>query len=279
LAAPLTLAALVILGAALWLYAQGFYALPLEERPEHDLFRALRPTGLIGQGYGVIGTALIFANLAYLIRKRLARFPLGSMRTWLNGHVLTGLVGSTLILFHSAFQMRNMIAATTAGSLGVVIVTGLVGRYLFAMVPKADTDRLHSSLDGLDELVPGFADAARGSLAALPAPTALPAGAGLLRTLITLPTWMTEARARKRAVRDVVKTHPFPEDAQVARMGKHILRQAASAAASEANAAGARHLLRVWRGLHRFFALLMLAAAAIHIAVAWHYGYRWIFSE
>ena len=37
-------------------------------------------------------------------------------------------------------------------------------------------------------------------------------------------------------------------------------------------------LLRSWRGLHRFFALLMLAAVLLHAGVAWHYGYRWIFA-
>ena len=31
-------------------------------------------------------------------------------------------------------------------------------------------------------------------------------------------------------------------------------------------------------GLHRFFALLMLAAVLLHAGVAWYYGYRWIFA-
>ena len=40
---------------------------------------------------------------------------------------------------------------------------------------------------------------------------------------------------------------------------------------------GMAALLRSWRGLHRFFALLMLAAVLLHAGVAWYYGYRWIF--
>jgi hypothetical protein len=39
------------------------------------------------------------------------------------------------------------------------------------------------------------------------------------------------------------------------------------------------HLLRSWRGLHRFFALLMFALMFVHAGVAWYYGYRWIFSH
>jgi hypothetical protein len=29
--------------------------------------------------------------------------------------------------------------------------------------------------------------------------------------------------------------------------------------------------------MHRFFAILMLLTVALHVGVAWHYGYRWIF--
>ena len=49
------------------------------------------------------------------------------MATWLNLHVFTGLVGTVLIMFHSAFQFRTPIALATAGSLGVVVLTGIVG--------------------------------------------------------------------------------------------------------------------------------------------------------
>ncbi|HET9987228.1 MAG TPA: hypothetical protein VFQ65_01880, partial [Kofleriaceae bacterium] len=50
------------------------------------------------------------------------------------------------------------------------------------------------------------------------------------------------------------------------------------AAAADARASATSALLRSWRGLHRFFALVMLAAVFLHAGVAWYYGYRWIFS-
>ena len=58
------------------------------------------------------------------------------MKTWLNLHVFTGLFGSLSILFHSAFQFRTPIALVTAISLGVVVVTGIAGRYLYALTPR-----------------------------------------------------------------------------------------------------------------------------------------------
>jgi hypothetical protein len=33
--------------------------------------------------------------------------------------------------------------------------------------------------------------------------------------------------------------------------------------------------LRSWRGLHRFFALLMIVSVGLHIAMAGKWGYWW----
>jgi hypothetical protein len=64
-------------------------------------------------------------------------------------------------------------------------------------------------------------------------------------------------------------------------MGKPLrgaAKELVASAAMEARAAGVAALIRTWRGLHRFFALLMLAAVFLHAGVAWYYGYRWIFT-
>ena len=107
---------LLALAYVLWDLGDDFYLSDLESRVEHSAYETLRPGGLLGHGYGIIGTLLILANLLYLARRRLARWSLGSMATWLNLHVLTGLIGSLLILFHSAFQFRTPIAVVTAVS-------------------------------------------------------------------------------------------------------------------------------------------------------------------
>jgi hypothetical protein len=49
------------------------------------------------------------------------------------------------------------------------------------------------------------------------------------------------------------------------------------ASAADARASGVAALLRSWRALHRFFALLMLSAVLLHGGIAWYYGYRWVF--
>ena len=109
-------------------------------RPLHPDYRRLGPAGFLGHGYGMVGTALILTNLLYLVRRRFTKYVpawMGSVRGWLNAHVFTGLFGSILILFHSAFQLRTPIATVTSVSLSIVVVTGLVGLYLHALVPRS----------------------------------------------------------------------------------------------------------------------------------------------
>jgi len=45
------------------------------------------------------------------------------------------------------------------------------------------------------------------------------------------------------------------------------------------NAILADAVLRSWRGLHRFMAILLVLSVSVHIGVAWYFGFRWIFGE
>ena len=90
----------VLVRAALLWRGYEFYALDLDARVDHEDFRILSPGEVVGHGYGIVDTALFLVNLAYVVRRRFPRLPLGPMRVWLDLHALRGLVGSLLILFH-----------------------------------------------------------------------------------------------------------------------------------------------------------------------------------
>ncbi|HEX7840832.1 MAG TPA: hypothetical protein VF469_25315, partial [Kofleriaceae bacterium] len=113
----------------------SFYRLSLDDRTQHPAYRLLRPTGLLGNGYGWVAAMLVVLNLSYLIRRRFGSARLGSMKTWLDIHVFTGLLAAALVSFHSAFQLRAPIASVSAASLGTVVMTGLLGRFLYALGP------------------------------------------------------------------------------------------------------------------------------------------------
>jgi hypothetical protein len=274
------LLAMLTLAYALWVIGGDFYLSDVQSRVEHADYEALRPGGLVGHGYGIIGTVLILANLLYLARRRLARFSLGSMATWLNLHVLTGLVGSLLILFHSAFQFRTPIAVVTAASLGVVVVTGIAGRYLYALTPQPDRAALQEALGSLDELVPGCSARVHHALA-IHEVTRVDSHQLLLMKLAAVPKWVRDARSRGFLVSYVIEDAPVETvlDAKERRRFRKAKRAVRKYATREVVAVGASSLLQSWRGFHRLLAAILVLIVPVHIAVAWIYGYRWIFSQ
>jgi len=237
---------LVLLGITAVLAYRGwhYYGLSIEARrydPDHKL---LRPVGLYGNGYGWVAALLVVMNLSYLIRRLLASSKLGAMRLWLDIHVFTGMLSAVFVSFHSAFQLRNWVAIVAAASLAVVVVTGLIGRFLYALTPAADRRRLRAALD------------------ALPGP-AVPANASMLRSLVAIPAWRKAGKAREASLSRLLP----PVDAQ-SRALRDVARELYRAAAGEARSAGMAALMRSWRGLHRFFALAMLAAVLLHAGIA-----------
>lgn len=264
-------------GSAVWLRGGSFYLLSSYERFDHPDYRLLSPGGPLGQGYGVIAAVLVLANLSYLLRRRFARWRVGSMRAWLDIHVATGVLAGLFGLSHSALQLRNPVATVTMISLGLTLVTGAVGRFLFLFVPEAKLERLQERCLSFDALEPGLGRTLLARLEALPLP--LVAGrVSLAKVLWLQPRWMRQARYRKRLVRETLAPYQalHPEEFQLLR--GHIA-ETAVLAANVSRAVAYDYLMRSWRGFHRFFALLMLALLVVHVAVAWYYGYRWIFSK
>ena len=269
-------------GFLLW---RGFsyYRQDLVARTDHPDYRTLRPAGLLGHGYGIVGTGLILTNLLYLARRSFTRFIpawMGSVKAWLDLHVVTGLTGSILVLFHSAFQLRTAIATVTAVSLAIVVVTGLVGLYLYALIPKSAIKPLKDRLAELQPLLPGLVVGVETAIQKVEC-TRLPADASLLYTLWTVPRWILEARARRRVVTKAAHADKMfrvllKTDRTLARA---LIAELAVLAAAEVDMNAGSALMRSWRSLHRFLAILMVVSVTVHIGVAWFYGFRWIFSR
>jgi hypothetical protein len=259
----------------------SFYRLKLAERGAHPDYRTLSPSGLIGHGYGIIGTAMIATNLLYLVRRRFAkRIPawMGSVKAWLNAHVFTGLVGSVLVLFHSAFQLRTPIATVTSVSLAIVVGTGLVGLYLYALVPREGLKPLEDRLKEIEPMLPGLAQQVRMFVKETPL-TQVPADASFIRTIFTVPRWALQAGKRRRGVRRAARRDKMVRvlEHNDKKLARAFYAELGELAAGEVDAHVGAALMRSWRSLHRFLAILMLTSVTVHIGVAWFYGFRWIF--
>jgi len=165
LRAALAVALVLALATLGWLLAhRSYYALAPSQRlasPWHD---RLRPAGAVGLACGVAASLLVLANLAYLVRRSRhgQRLP-GSLKTWMSCHVATGLLAPLLVLVHAAMAPRNAPGGLALGALVALVASGAAGRYLYALVPRADSGR-------------ELADEARAGAATLPDPGAAAPG-------------------------------------------------------------------------------------------------------
>lgn len=261
---------------ALLLRGWEFYRLSVLARVDHPDFRVLSPSSNLGHGYGIAGTALILTNLSYLLRRRFARLSLGSLRAWLDVHVFTGLFGGMLVLFHSAFQVRSGIAMVTVGSLLVVILTGLLGRYLYSLSPKPEKERLRAQLRALDVVGPGMGQMLDQQIALIARTE--PPPPSLLAVLAKLPTFRRELRQRRAVIEQTVAYYARHFGPEVQLLSKPLA-DCTRIYMREVRSVAATALLRSWRGMHRYAALLMVLLVAVHIGIAVHYGFLWVFTD
>ncbi len=132
LAWMLALAVVLVIGG----YGYDYYTLSAAQRPfspKHDI---LDPSGTIGIRLGMLGVLMFFLIYLYPLRKKwgwLGRK--GNSRHWLDFHIVLGTTAPVIIAFHSSFKFGN-IAGMAFWSMMMVTLSGFVGRYLYAQIPR-----------------------------------------------------------------------------------------------------------------------------------------------
>lgn len=87
----------------------------------------------LGYALGILGGSLMLILLLYSVRKRvrwLARF--GETRHWFRGHMMLGIVGPVLILYHSNFELGDLNSKVALYCTLLVAGSGVLGRYFYA---------------------------------------------------------------------------------------------------------------------------------------------------
>ena len=274
----------LLLGAValfwLWSHGQEFYETPLHALVDHPRYDELKSGGTVGKLLGAVATVMFFLNLMYLGRRRLriAR-RLASLRTWMTTHVFFGLVGGGLIALHAVFRMTSEAARLAALALVALIVTGIVGRYIYAMVPHtASGEEEPEGLAGVAErALTGLMDLIGSDHPLVAACRSLgrigrPPQRNLLLALFSLPLAPVRriyARLRLRSLLGRLEGDPKDITHQRA---LDLARLAVDAGQKFQIAGQAGRILRSWRFLHLGFALLMLWAAGVHIYSAFSHG-------
>ncbi|MBI1850252.1 MAG: hypothetical protein HYR85_07900 [Planctomycetes bacterium] len=262
----------------------GYYSLPFAARPLDPRNASLRPAGSLGLAFGIVGSVLMLLNLLYLVRKRFrALTVLGSLRGWMGFHVLTGSIAAALILLHSAFLPRSALAILGSASLLVVIVSGVVGRFIYARVPRSvegrelELEEIRRQLEAhRRELMTLGVDPRSSILDPRSRFTTDPTKrTGFLSTLGVLAFGDRDAREQYATARAAVLASDAPRASS--RRICRLLGELGRERSWLARYAELRSLMSSWRFLHRWLAVLMLVLAAFHVAIALHFGDLWIF--
>lgn len=126
----------------------------------------LRDYGLInpeeGLGYwlGITGGSLMLVLLLYPLRKRIKalRF-LGGTSQWFSAHMILGIIGPVLVLFHSNFQLGSFNSRVALYCMLLVAGSGVVGRHIYAHIHRG----LYGQKTSLGELRKDLADSLENS--------------------------------------------------------------------------------------------------------------------
>ena len=202
---------------------------------------------------------------------------LGSVPTWLVFHITFGLLTPAVILFHAAFRLHNLIATFTYGSLLVVVVTGLIGRYIYSLAPGAGG---HRSAEIVELRQAWFEAQARareiigaGAPPSWFVPMLEPPGvartASPVAALIEALRWPASA-ARARVGARALARRLSPE---AGREIEAAVRQMARLRFQIETYAGIKRLLSTWRFGHSLLAIFLVAVIVIHVAVSLLLGY------
>lgn len=106
-----------------------------------DLERFITPETGVGYWLGIVGGSAMLLLLIYPARKRVAWLAaIGSVKAWFEVHMVLGVVGPLLVLFHSNFSTGATNSNVALACMLAVSGSGLVGRYFYS--------RIHTQLYG-----------------------------------------------------------------------------------------------------------------------------------
>jgi hypothetical protein len=108
------------------------------------LERYITPQRGLGYALGITGGSLMLLLLIYSARKRVAWLKwLGGIPAWFEFHMVLGVVGPVLVLFHANFSLGATNSNVALISMLLVAGSGVIGRYIYT--------RLHARLEGHED--------------------------------------------------------------------------------------------------------------------------------
>lgn len=268
--------------AALFFYGHSYYSLRLEERSFHPNHQLLKPSGLVGHGLGVIGSLMIVIGVGtYMARKRIRKFSrLGLLRNWLEFHIFLCVLGPLLILYHTAFKFGGIVAVSF-WSMAAVVISGIIGRYIYVLIPRTIEGR-ELSVNEIGIMRNELSTSLRESFHVDESIISMMEGTFEFKPEVENKTLIFRLIAHERLDKSVLKK--IKGELQHHNFSRDQYKQVIELCKKEIDLnmriemlSTLQNFFRNWHVIHLPFALIMLAIMIVHVAVAAIFGYLWIF--
>ncbi len=268
----------------LGVYGYQYYTTPLEERFFDPNYNLLKPSGMLGHGFGIIGSLMmIFGVAIYMIRKRVRRFfNFGFLKHWLEFHIFLCTVGPILVLYHTAFKFGGIVAVSF-WSMTAVVASGIVGRFIYVQIPRTiqgkelNAGELNEMNEDLTRRLRSEYTMDENIISRLERHSHtekyMGVGFGTSFAMMIQDYFGTRSVLHqiKRELRNLnLRTGKEKEILRISRSKLTLSRKIGMLRTTQ-------KLFRYWHIVHLPFAITMFVIMFVHIAVTIIFGYKWIF--
>ena len=277
----------IVVAVLLTVDGYKYYSLPVELRvfsPQHAF---LKSSGLIGHALGIIGTLMMIIGVAiYMIRKRakmLVNF--GYLKYWLELHIFLCTLGPILVLYHTSFKFGGIVAVSF-WSMVAVVLSGIVGRFIYVQIPKTiqgqelSVNELNEISGDLTYMLSKKYNTFNVGDKVITQIETISAGSNYFRKsagvniLIVIKEYIKMkiklVKLKRQLSASGVKGKHLKEIANIIK-SRIILNRRIGMLRSM------QKLFKYWHIVHLPFAITMFVIMLIHVAVTIIFGYRWIF--
>lgn len=265
----------VVLFTTYYLASTGYsyYELPLEERFYHPNYAWFKPSGILGQGLGILGTFLIAFGVAiYIARKRygfLSKYI--RLKYLLEFHIFLCTMGPIMIVFHTTFKFGGIISIAF-WSMVAVVLSGVIGRFIYIQIPRSIEGR-ELSIQDIQDKRNGYKEELRSNKS-------------LSEEIVNLilsnnqeHKWGLKTYLRNRSKIQTLKSNLKNSSLTSAERNRIIqmAKEEMALASKIGRLQQMQKLFKYWHVVHMPFAIIMLVIVLIHVGVSLALGYKWIF--
>lgn len=260
----------------------SYYSISIEERFFNENHEALKPSGVIGHGLGIVGSLLmIFGVSMYMIRKRAKTYGrVGLLKHWLEFHIFLCTLGPILVLFHTSFKFGGIVSISF-WSMVAVFLSGVIGRFIYIQIPRSiegkelSLSEVKDMKGDIGEILKSSYNLDEDSYNSIVDSVREKDDSDTKNVLIRYYENYSRDRNILRSVKKTLKKNKLSgsDYNKVIDLIKNDI--ALNRRIQRLNTM--QNLFKYWHVAHLPFALVMLIIMIIHVIITIVFGYKWIF--